>query len=105
MSTDRCLGLIGPELVHVLDQFASDIVPGARDMAGANVRRTALDVGGGKAAPIDRGHSHHTVLSTNAVGVRAAARPGSKATTLTRIRVTTPTSTRESPGTVGSGTA
>ena len=29
MSTDRCLGLIGPELVHVLDQFASDIVPGA----------------------------------------------------------------------------
>jgi hypothetical protein len=31
-----------PELVHVLDQFASDIVPGAHAVAGANVGRPSL---------------------------------------------------------------
>ena len=34
-----------PELVQVLDRFASDIVPGTPAMAGAKASRASLDLG------------------------------------------------------------
>jgi hypothetical protein len=48
---------------------------------------------------------HYSALSTSAAGVRAAARPGRTATRLTSKSTATPTRTRATTGTVGSGTA